>query len=229
MRHYYFDGLGGEAERRKAVRYVPALWRIYERGLELLPPMGNDRFGSMRSSFDHLRNIESELGYQRPPEQEALFAAAVSGDLGAATAALDAGADLDAWNAHGAAASEAWPSVTGEITLSDVTHSVRQSSSGGNKWRYIPRLEYRYEIDGAEFTNDNIQFVSVSWEFKDRFKAERVTKPYPVGRKIDVFYDPEDPEESVLQKGSVGGAPWGYIIGSVMLVLGVVLVPRSGR
>jgi len=104
MRHYYFNGLGGEAERREAVRYVPALWRIYERGLEFLPPMGNDRFGSIRSSFGYLRNIESELGYQRPPEQESLFAAAASGDLGAAAAALDAGADVDAWNVNGVAA-----------------------------------------------------------------------------------------------------------------------------
>jgi ankyrin repeat protein len=104
MRHYYFNGLGGESERREAVRYVPALWRIYERGLELLPPMGHDRFGSMRSSFDYLRDIESELGYQRPSEQEALFAAAASGDLGAAVTALESGADIDAWNAHGAAA-----------------------------------------------------------------------------------------------------------------------------
>jgi hypothetical protein len=104
MRHYYFNGLGGEADRREAVRYAPVLWRIYERGLELLPPMGNDRFGSVRSSFDYLRDIESELGYQRPPEQEALFAAAASGDLGAAATALDAGADVDAWNANGAAA-----------------------------------------------------------------------------------------------------------------------------
>jgi ankyrin repeat protein len=104
MRHYFFNGLGGEAERREAVQYVPALWLIYERGLELLPPMGNDRFGSIRSSFDYLRNIESELGYQRPPEQEALFAAAASGDLRAATTALDAGAELDAWSANGTAA-----------------------------------------------------------------------------------------------------------------------------
>lgn len=104
MRHYYFNGLGAEAKRREAVQYVPVLWRLYERGLELLPPMGNDRFGSIRSSFDYLRAIESELGYQRPPEQEALFAAAASGDLRAATAALEAGAELDAWSSHGAAA-----------------------------------------------------------------------------------------------------------------------------
>ncbi len=104
MRHYYLAGLAGEPELRGAVRYVPDLYRIYERWLELLPPMGNDRFGSMRSSFDYLRTLEQELGFRRPPEQEALFAAAESGDALGAAAALDAGADADARNFGGAAA-----------------------------------------------------------------------------------------------------------------------------
>jgi hypothetical protein len=140
------------------------------------------------------------------------------------------GAGLIGWSYHMrgvAAASEAWPSVAGEITISEVTHSVNQSSSSGNKWRYIPRVEYRYELDGAEYSNDKIQFVSVSWEFKDRFKAERVTKPYPVGKMIDVFYDPTDPGSSVLLKGSVGGPPWGYLIGAAMAGLGIVLSLKS--
>ena len=127
-----------------------------------------------------------------------------------------------------AAASEAWPAAPGEITASEVTHSVKQSSSSsGNKWRYIPRVEYRYELDGTEYTNDNIQFVSVSWEFKDRFKAERVTKPFPVGNAVDVFYDPTDPGNSVLLKGSVGGPPWGYIIGAGIAGLGIALSMKS--
>jgi hypothetical protein len=49
------------------------------------------------------------------------------------------GAGLIGWSYHMrgvAAASEAWPSVAGEITISEVTHSVNQSSSSGNKWRY---------------------------------------------------------------------------------------------
>ena len=127
-----------------------------------------------------------------------------------------------------AAASEAWPAAPGEITASEVTHSVKQSSSSsGNNWRYIPRVEYRYELDGAEYSNDNIQFVSVSWEFNERFKAERVTKPYPVGKAVDVFYDPTDPGNSVLLKGSVGGPPWGYIIGAGIAGLGIALTSKS--
>ena len=137
-----------------------------------------------------------------------------------------------AWSYHMrgiAAASETWPSVMGEITTSEVTHTVKHSSSGKNKWRYVPKVEYRYEIDGAEYSNDDIQFVSVSWQFKDRFRAERVIKPYPAGRKVDVFYDPTDTGNSVLQKGSVAGAPWGYIIGTAMLGLGLVLTVRNAR
>jgi hypothetical protein len=127
-----------------------------------------------------------------------------------------------------AAASETWPAAPGEITASDVTHSVKQSSSSsGSKWRYRPRVEYRYELNGAEYTNDNIQFVSVSWEFKDRFKAERIIKPYPVGKAVDVYYDPLDPANSVLLKGSVGGPPWGHIIGAGIGGLGIAMALKG--
>jgi hypothetical protein len=88
-------------------------------------------------------------------------------------------------------------------------------------------VEYRYALDGAEYSNDKIQFVSVSWEFNERFKAERVTKPFPVGKVVDVFYDPVDSGNSVLLKGSVGGPPWGYIIGAVIVGLGIALSLKS--
>jgi hypothetical protein len=44
---------------------------------------------------------------------------------------------------------------------------------------------------------------------------------------IDVFYDPTDPGSSVLLKGSVGGPPWGYLIGAAMAGLGIVLSLKS--
>ena len=124
-----------------------------------------------------------------------------------------------------AAASESWPSVNGSITHSSVSHSV----SSSNKFRYIPKVQYKYEIDGIEYSNDTIQFVSVSWEFKDRFRAERVIKPYSKGKIVDVFYDPAEPENSVLKKGSVGGLPWGYIISSILLLLGLVFTFKKSN
>jgi hypothetical protein len=44
---------------------------------------------------------------------------------------------------------------------------------------------------------------------------------------IDVFYDPVDPGNSVLLKGSVGSPPWDYIIGAGIAGLGIALSMKS--
>ena len=67
----------------------------------------------------------------------------------------------------------------------------------------------------------------MSWDFKDRFKAKRIVKPYPVGKAVDVYYDPLDPANSVLLKGSVGGPPWSYIIGAGIGGLGIAMALKG--
>jgi ankyrin repeat protein len=104
LRHYYFPVFRSAAARAQLAGYVPALHSLFDRGLRALPPMDRDRFGSTQDSLEQLRAIEEAVGYARPPEQEALFAAAASGDVEAVRALLTQGADPDAWNADHAAA-----------------------------------------------------------------------------------------------------------------------------
>jgi ankyrin repeat protein len=103
LSHYYFPAFD-DAQRADLARYVPALHGFLDRGLRTLPQMDRDRFGSTKDSLSKLRRIEELTGYERPPEQRALFAAAEAGDAAAVLSQLEAGADPDAWNAGGAAA-----------------------------------------------------------------------------------------------------------------------------
>jgi ankyrin repeat protein len=104
LRHYYLKGFRRERARAELARYVPALHALFDRGLQVLPPMDRDRFGSTKDSLDQLRAIEAAVGYARPPEQEALFAAASAGDAEKVRVLLAEGVDPDAWNATHAAA-----------------------------------------------------------------------------------------------------------------------------
>ena len=102
LRHSYLAALGDDAS--SAARHVPELHAILGKGLEVLPPMSADRFGSMESALDDLRQIEDITGYQRPEPERALFTAATSGDSRGVAAALARGAATDAWNRDGRAA-----------------------------------------------------------------------------------------------------------------------------
>ena len=66
--------------------------------------MDRDPFGSTRSSLEYLRDIEATVGYERPPDAKALFAAAASGDSSALNRLLSGDIDPDLWNADGEAA-----------------------------------------------------------------------------------------------------------------------------
>ncbi len=103
LSHYYFPAFDPDA-RTALARYVPALHGYLDRGLRTLPPMDRDRFGSTQDSLSKLRRIEELTGYERPPGQQALFAAAESGDADAVRSLLAEGVDPDAWNASHSAA-----------------------------------------------------------------------------------------------------------------------------
>lgn len=104
LRHYYLQGFRRERARANLARYVPALHAVFDRGLQVLPPMDRDRFGSTEDSLAQLRAIEAAVGYARSPEQEALFEAAGAGDARKVRTLLAEAVDVDAWNATHAAA-----------------------------------------------------------------------------------------------------------------------------
>jgi ankyrin repeat protein len=102
LAYYYFPAFPVD-EQPELARYVPALHAFLDRGLHELPPMDRDRFGSTKDSLNKLRRIEELVGYQRPPAQRALFAAAEAGDVAAVRTLLAEGVDPDAWNGRAAA------------------------------------------------------------------------------------------------------------------------------
>jgi ankyrin repeat protein len=103
LRHYYFPAFE-PSELGELAPYVPALHSLLDRGSRTLPPMERNRFGSTKDSLKQLRSIEELVGYERPPKQRALFAAAEAGDVAAVHTLLAEGVDPDAWNASHAAA-----------------------------------------------------------------------------------------------------------------------------
>ncbi len=63
---------------------------------------------------------------------------------------------------------------------------------------YEPRVEYEFVIDGVTHTCDNVWAGpddSYSLWLKD---AEQTLDQFPVGQKVQAFYDPDQPDQAYL-------------------------------
>jgi hypothetical protein len=106
-------------------------------------------------------------------------------------------------------ASAAWPAVEGVITVSEIevrqeTRERRRGTSSIKERRvvdvYEADVKYTYTVDGKGYTGDRITYFSHATD-SEALAREDVEK-YPVGKKVPVHHDPEDPSTAVLEPGS---------------------------
>ncbi len=69
---------------------------------------------------------------------------------------------------------------------------------------YKARVEYLYEVDGREHRGDTICIGGTLHTSLKRHAEQRCAR-YPLGGRVEVFYDPMQPETSCLEKTGAGG------------------------
>lgn len=117
------------------------------------------------------------------------------------------------------AGSEHWQVTEGEIVKSEV---VSRSIYTGSSWRFekFSEILYRYEVNGKSFENFRIAFDAGDYNVTDN-----LARAYPLGKKVRVYYDPDDPDNSVLFPGR---KTWGQILGTALMgicLTGIGLFP----
>ncbi len=117
----------------------------------------------------------------------------------------------DAW------ASSEWPSVAGTIKESE----VRQERHEG-KLHHSAGIHYEYQIDGQTLGGDTVWFGG-NFSSTDSGSARKTVNRYPVGEQVDVYYNPEDPTNSVLEPGAHLSSYAVFGIGLAFLFVGVVV------
>lgn len=88
---------------------------------------------------------------------------------------------------------------------------------------YQPRIAYHYSVEGRDYENDVVDPVhprgTEAW-------ADDAAGRYAPGADLVVFYNPNDPSDSVLVKSQPGGWLFTevlmFLIGLGMLLLGVI-------
>jgi len=86
--------------------------------------------------------------------------------------------------------SKSWSSTPGEVLESN----IEEDSDG-----WAPRVRYSFEVMGRRYTNDRLYFHIPPRTLYER-GAEAHLVPYPVGKQIDVYYNPQNPQDAVLDR-----------------------------
>ncbi|MFN2215995.1 MAG: DUF3592 domain-containing protein [Anaerolineales bacterium] len=120
-----------------------------------------------------------------------------------------------------AGASQSWPSVSGTVTNAQVKESVSSDDDDNETVSYYPAVEYTYQVGGQQFSGKRLSFGGLITTGNYGKVQEKLQK-YPVGGQVPVFYDPQNPSDSVLER-EAGGFRAGMIIGIICLVISLCI------
>lgn len=109
-------------------------------------------------------------------------------------------------------ASQGWPAVQGEVVESWVSRRDSTDSDGDVSSRYYPEIRYRYQVMGHEHLGEKITFGPRYGGA--RSKAEKVAARYPAGTNVMVYYQPDRPDNAVLERS----------VPRMLLIYGVIFI-----
>jgi hypothetical protein len=118
------------------------------------------------------------------------------------------------FNHRRAQASRAWPMVLGRVTHS----GVRQSTDSDGGTTYSPDVRYMYDVGGRAFENGRLLFGGTVDSSSYR-PAEKTAARYAAGSVVQVYYNPTNPQDAVLERRS-GITRFMLLFGGFFVVLG---------
>jgi len=119
-----------------------------------------------------------------------------------------------------------WPSVDGVVVASEVSQS--RSSKGGTT--YHAEVMYDYEVDQTIYSSNRIGYGD--YGSSNPGHARQVVNEYPKGKRVTVFYQQENPEESCLEPGIQQRTFFLPTFGAVFFLAGLAMLiylPRAIR
>ena len=115
-----------------------------------------------------------------------------------------------------AKASETWPTAVGTIASCTVVDEESTDREGHSTTWYNPVVAYSYGAGGRTYESTRLRFGN--YRRASRKKAEAMLAPYRPGGAAQVRYNPERPEECVLESAAPGP------IYAIMAAAGLIFV-----
>jgi len=118
--------------------------------------------------------------------------------------------------------SVSWPAAPGTITVSEVRQSRSTDDDGNVSIHYYPHIEYNYIAGGLPQAGKQVAFGGIRG-FSSTAQAEPAVLKYPVNSNVTVYYNPNKPQEAVLEKTIGKGANTARIMGIILLVVSALI------
>jgi hypothetical protein len=109
-----------------------------------------------------------------------------------------------------------WQTTQGKVTTSKAIPCSRRYHRFGSQASIV----YKYSVHGASYSSNNITFAFDSLT-RSCGNAEKVITQYPLGKSVVVYYDPKNPEQSVLRPGGTSFLGIGFSL--LSLIFGINL------
>ncbi len=117
-----------------------------------------------------------------------------------------------------ASQSNAWPQAEATVTRSEVITDV---PLGGRGPEFTPKIEYRFTAQGKPYDGNRIAFRGTA--SRTKAVADAIAGKYALGTQHPVHYNPANPADSVLERGTHWLTYAGLVIPVVMLVCGIMM------
>ena len=139
----------------------------------------------------------------------------------AASLFLVLGCGLSFWGwtiLNNAKASASWPTAQGQILKSEVSHRSHEDGD-----TYSPEITYSYLANNRTYKSYAIKFGENAYDNKRQ--ADEIAAGYPVGKQVKVYYDPKNPDNSVLEPGVSSGSYIVLGIGLLFVAISLIVPP----
>ncbi|MFO0348066.1 MAG: DUF3592 domain-containing protein [Labrys sp. (in: a-proteobacteria)] len=107
-----------------------------------------------------------------------------------------------------------WKRTLGVIVSSEVGIDKSMPVGGVEDSRRVPKLVYEFKAGNRTFRGTRVSLA----ERPSVITREELQRHYPVGKSVTVYYDPSEPEESVLDRDLPAGAAKGCLIATLVVV-----------
>lgn len=125
--------------------------------------------------------------------------------------------------------SRKWPHASGQIIKADVFPDL----SSGNPPFYKLRVRYMYFVDQEEHQGHRITYQggigAEDQEYSSRQlpQAQSIIAKYPLGKEVNVYYNPDNNNDAVLEPGLNSQSWVGVLVGLPVVGLGMLFLTRT--
>ncbi|HEY1076707.1 MAG TPA: DUF3592 domain-containing protein [Fontimonas sp.] len=104
----------------------------------------------------------------------------------------------------------AWPQTIGRIVSSERIVARRKRSGEAQRTAHRPALRYEYQAGGRRYTGSRISIGEIA---DNDPRLDEILTRYAVGNRVTVYYQPDRPANSVLERDPPVALPvlWGVV------------------